>query len=130
LAQSKLTELPHGVSLLAPCSPVALRERYRAAEVFVFPSFFEGFGLVLLEAMACGLPAIATDATAGPDIEVETCGRIVSAGDVDALVEALRWFDQHRDEIPMLGRVARTKAARCTWEHYRCCLAEAVTPFL
>jgi alpha-maltose-1-phosphate synthase len=130
LSQAKLAELPHGVTWLPACSPVVLRERYRAADVFVFPSFFEGFGLVLLEAMACGLPAIASDATAGPDIGLGTCGRVVSAGNVDELVEAFRWFDQHRDDIPMLGRAARTNATGCTWEHYRCCLAEAVAPFL
>jgi len=39
-----------------------------AHDVFVFPSLFEGFGLVLLEAMAMGLPVITTPHTAGPDL--------------------------------------------------------------
>jgi glycosyltransferase involved in cell wall biosynthesis len=130
LAESKRVSLPSGVTYRPPCSPEALRDRYRAADVFVFPSFFEGFGLVLLEAMACGLPAIATEATAGPDVMTETCGRLVPTGNPEALVESLRWFDTHREQLPMLSRAARAQAERCTWENYRRCVTEAVTPFV
>jgi len=52
LAESRRVALPRGVNWRPACSREALRDRYRAADVFVFPSFFEGFGLVLLEAMA------------------------------------------------------------------------------
>lgn len=41
---------------------------YSAAELFVFPSLYEGFGLPLLEAMACGTPAIASDVSAMPEV--------------------------------------------------------------
>src|SRR5262249_6296594 len=81
LAQHKKRLLPRGVVWRPACSPEVLRERYRAADVLVFPSFFEGFGLVLLEAMACGLPSIASDASgADPDLITEACGRLVRAG--------------------------------------------------
>jgi alpha-maltose-1-phosphate synthase len=55
-------------------SSKALRDQYHGADGFVFPSFFEGFGLVLLEAMACGLPAIASTATAATDVLPDTAG--------------------------------------------------------
>jgi glycosyltransferase involved in cell wall biosynthesis len=129
MAESMRRLLPRGVLRRPPCSPAELRERYRAAAVFVFPSFFEGFGLVLLEAMACGLPAIASDATAGPDILTEGCGRVVPAGNIDALVESLRWFSNHRDLLPKLGRASRAAAERCTWESYRRRVDAAVAPF-
>ncbi|MFN8625553.1 MAG: glycosyltransferase family 4 protein [Candidatus Binatia bacterium] len=130
LAERKRVTLPHGVTHRPACSPAALRERYRAADVFVFPSFFEGFGLVLLEAMACGLPAIASEATAGPDIVSADSGRLLPCGDLDALVGSLRWFAQHRDRLPVVSRAARAQAERCTWEDYRRCVNEAVAPFV
>lgn len=130
LAESKRMALPRGVIWSSPASSEALRERYRAADVFVFPSFFEGFGLVLLEAMACGLPAIATEATAGPDILTPACGRVVPTGNLEALVESLRWFDRHRGQLPQLSHAARGQAERCTWDDYRRCVTEAVAPFV
>ena len=41
---------------------------YNAAELFIYPSFYEGFGLPPIEAMACGIPVIASDATSIPEI--------------------------------------------------------------
>jgi glycosyltransferase involved in cell wall biosynthesis len=130
LAQGKLLSLPRGVTIRQPCSPEALRECYRAADVFVFPSFFEGFGLVLLEAMASGLPVIASEATAGPDVMTKDCGQLVPIGNLDALITSLRWFDNKREQLPMLSRAARVQAERCTWQNYRRCVTEAVAPFI
>jgi starch synthase len=130
LADTKRISLPDGVKHQPPCSPEALRDRYRQADVFVFPSFFEGFGLVLLEAMACGLPAIASEATAGPDVMTEGCGRLVPTGNLEALVDNLRWFDMHREQVSAMSLAARAQAERCSWENYRRCVTEAVTPFV
>jgi glycosyltransferase involved in cell wall biosynthesis len=127
LADSKRRSLPPGVKWFPPCSSHALRDRYRESDVFVFPSFAEGFGLVLLEAMACGLPAIASEATIGPEIITADSGFITPAGDLDRLVELLRWFDRHRDELPVMGREARAQAARCTWSNYRSLVIGAVS---
>ena len=112
------------------CSREELRERYRAAEVFVFPSYFEGFGLVLLEAMACGLPAIASEATAGPDVLDAACGAVVQTGNLEALVESLRSIARRRAEVAAMGLAARAQAARCSWDNYRRCVTAAVAPFI
>ncbi len=130
LAARKRAHLPRGVTLWPPCSREALRERYRAADVFLFPSFFEGFGLVLLEAMSSGLPAMATEATAGPDILSETCGRLVPRGDLEALVEGLRWFAGNQGQLPAMARAAREHAELFSWEAYRRSVSGAVAPFL
>jgi glycosyltransferase involved in cell wall biosynthesis len=129
LAEDKRARLPRGVSLLPACSRPELRARYQAADVFVFPTYFEGFGLVLLEAMACGLPAIATQAS-GADRELLAAGqgRRIAAGDLDALVESLRWFARHADEVPAMGRAAVAAARSRTWDRYRAAVSRAVEP--
>jgi len=125
LSDSKRASLPRGVTHVSALSSEGLRDYYRRADVFLFPSFFEGFGLVLLEAMACGLPAIASTATAGTDVLTETSGRLLPVGNLDSLVDALRWFDQNRDRLPAMGRAARKQAEICTWERYRRAVTEA-----
>jgi glycosyltransferase involved in cell wall biosynthesis len=126
LAEERRSTLPRGVKLHPPCAAAELRTQYQNADVFLFPSCFEGFGLVILEAMACGLPVAATEATAGPDVLDDLCGRIISAGDEEALIETLRWFANHRDELPAMKIAARVKAETCTWVNYRRCVSEAV----
>ena len=127
LSNSKRQSLPPGIKWLPSCSWQTLRDRYRESHVFVFPSFAEGFGLVLLEAMACGLPAIASEAGIGPEIITADSGFISPSGDLEQLVELLRWFDRHRDEVPAMGREATAQARQWTWRKYRSVVTEAVS---
>jgi glycosyltransferase involved in cell wall biosynthesis len=126
LADSKLKQLPRGVRVIGPVGAERLREHYRESDVFLFPSFFEGFGLVILEAMACGLPVVATECSAGPDVLDDSCGRLVESGNVEQLVEALKWFGLNRDKVPDMGRAARKRAESFTWAKYRTAVSEAV----
>lgn len=130
LARARVAALPMGVTHRPACSTMELRGRFQGADVFVFPSYFEGFGLVLTEAMACGLPVIASMATAGPDVMTPDSGKLIPTGDLDSLVAAFRWFSDHRDDLPRMRRAARTAAEQWTWSHYRRCVTDAVTPFL
>jgi alpha-maltose-1-phosphate synthase len=130
LSESKKHSLPSRVAYVSACSSEALRDHYRRADVFVSPSFFEGFALVLLEAMACGLPAIASAATGGADLLTEASGRVFPVGNLDTLVDALRWFDQNRSRLPAMSHAARQQAELCTWERYRRAVTEATAGFL
>ena len=107
LADAKRRSLPAGIRHRPACAPAALREFYRAADLLVFPSYYEGFGLVVVEAMSTGLPVLASDATIAPDVVKPDCGRVTPLGDVEALVEGLRWFSTHRDAIAAMGQAAR-----------------------
>ncbi|MFB2773247.1 glycosyltransferase family 4 protein [Pelatocladus sp. BLCC-F211] len=98
----------------------SLNEYYSSANVLVFPSLLEGFGLVLLEAMACGIPIITTTNTAGPDIITDGVeGFIIQIRDVEALKEKLEWCYCHPQELAEMGRAARRKAEQLTWDLYR-----------
>jgi alpha-maltose-1-phosphate synthase len=108
-------------------SHYALNQYYSSASVFVFPSLVEGFGLVLLEAMTCGIPIITTPNTAGPDIITDGVeGFIIPIRDVDALKAKLKWCDQNPDALAEMGKAARKKAEQLTWERYRSCLGMKV----
>lgn len=65
-----------------------LLELYQAADVYIDPSFFEGFGLQVLEAMACGIPVIASNATSLPEV-VGDAGILLNPNDIDAFSFAL-----------------------------------------
>ncbi|PSO68430.1 MAG: glycosyl transferase family 1 [Cyanobacteria bacterium QH_8_48_120] len=104
---------------------------YSAANVFVFPSLVEGFGLVLLEAMACGIPVITTPNTAGPDILTDGVeGFIIPIRDIETLQEKLEWCYCHPQELAEMGRAARQKAEQLNWEMYRQKLAHKVQTLL
>src|SRR5207245_964423 len=61
---------------------------YAGATCFVYPSLFEGFGLPLLEAMACGCPVVSSDRTACPEV-VGAAGLLVDPEDVTAIAAAI-----------------------------------------
>lgn len=107
------------VVLKGTTSHLQMASLLRECDVFVFPSYFEGFGLVLLEAMACGLPVIATDATAAPDVIVDGVeGFVIRAGDQAALQDRMRLFLRDPARAFPMGRTARKTAERFTWTAY------------
>jgi glycosyltransferase involved in cell wall biosynthesis len=101
-----------------PSSEVA--RCYRESNLFVMPSLNEGLAQVLLEAMASGLPVVATDRTGANDcIAHGKEGLILPARDVDALASAILWCYEHREESRAMGKAARARIENeFTLEHY------------
>ncbi len=109
----------------------SLNQYYSSANVLIFPSLVEGFGLVLTEAMACGIPIITTPNTAGPDIITDGVeGFIVPIRDELALQEKLEWCYQNPEALAEMGRAARRKAEQLTWQKYRCKLTQEIRRIL
>lgn len=116
-----IPSLPHGEILAL----------MRASDVLVFPSLFEGFGLVILEAMAQGVPVITTPHTAGPDIITDGVdGFLVPIRDAAAITARLDLLHADRSRLAAMGEAARATAARFTWRAYETALARIVSTHL
>jgi glycosyltransferase involved in cell wall biosynthesis len=87
---------------------------YQDSSIFVLSSRFEGFGMVLIEAMACGLPVVSFDCPAGPDeiITDGVDGLLVPSGDVHALAGKLMTLMADEALRERLGQQARQSARR------------------
>ena len=90
----KMEGLPN-VLLVGEQKPEKVFEYYQTADVYLFPSYTEGFSLSLLEAMACGLPCIATDVGANRDMLEEKGGIIVPVKNVDAIIDAFEKLEDN-----------------------------------
>lgn len=105
----------------------SLSQYYHQASVLILPSLVEGMALVLLEAMACGLPIITTPNAGGPDIITDGVeGFIVPIRDPEALQERLEWCYRHPEALAEMGQAARQRAEQLTWVLYRQRLTQAV----
>ena len=104
---------------------------YNAASVFVYPSHFEGFGLPVLEAMACGTPVVTSDVSSLPEVAGDAA-LLVSPSDTDGLSRAMaRAFDDaalaqslRERGLRRAGQFSWEKTARQTLEIYRAVLTE------
>ena len=97
-------------------------------DILVFPSLFEGFGLVITEAMSQGTPVITTDRTAGPDLIInDENGWIIESGSSEAIISKIEEIYQNPMVIERVGRAAMETARKRTWETYGKELAKAVS---
>jgi glycosyltransferase involved in cell wall biosynthesis len=90
-AQNTFIQFHHLESMITfigkPCK-TALREIYNAADVLLAPSLYEGFGLTILEAMACGTPVITANVSSLPEV-VGDAAILIDPLDVNAIVETI-----------------------------------------
>ncbi|MGP1393921.1 MAG: glycosyltransferase family 4 protein [Inquilinaceae bacterium] len=111
------TGLDTRVDLLGEVDGDAVAALYHRADLFVLPSYMEGYGMVLTEALARGLPIVATTGGAIPDTVPPAAGILVPPGDAGALSEALGSLmdDRHvLDSLALGARAARRHLE--TWD--------------
>lgn len=88
---------------------------YDGARLFAYLSFFEGFGLPPLEAMACGIPVITSNTTSLPEV-VADAGITVAPGDEEAVAAAITRLLNQPEYAALLGKRGRERAALFSWE--------------
>jgi glycosyltransferase involved in cell wall biosynthesis len=91
-------------------SAEAMAKAYQKVDALLFPTRLEGFGLVALEAQACGLPVIATQGSSLPEVvEHEKTGLLCPQDDVSAFVNAARKLADDSDLWQHMGKAARQR---------------------
>ncbi len=87
---------------------------YSGAELFVYPSFYEGFGMPPLEAMACGVPVIVSDSSSLPEVVGDAAVK-VAPGDTDALSKAMELVLSDGEHAARMRERGLRQAQRFTW---------------
>lgn len=105
---------PQGVRWLGRLARPDLVALMQAASWFVYPSLYEGFGLPVAEAMACGVPAIVSDTSSLPEV-VGDSGFRVDPVDVTDLAGLLTALPSGRQEREAASRAARQQSQRFSW---------------
>ena len=96
-----------------------VRPYLQAADVFLFPSLVDGFGLAVLEALACGLPVICSSNAGAQDIVSEGVdGFVIDPRDVGRATELLKELDEDKDRLASMRDAARRKAEQYPWERF------------
>lgn len=95
-----------------------LAQMYRECDVFVFPTLLEGMGLVVLEAMACGLPVIVTANGPGDIVRDGIDGFVVPSRDEEAICDRLERLYRDPELRAEMGRNACARAHEFSWSAY------------
>lgn len=98
-----------------------LFELYHDFDVLVLPTIFEGFALVIVEAMAAGLPVVTTAHSIGPElINEDQNGYIVPIRNIDAIKQSIeKIVNKTENEFQEMSKKARTSALNYSWKMYK-----------
>src|SRR6185436_196728 len=114
-----LSSLPGTVVIKPTVSRDELFNIYSQASLLVLPSLCEGFALVILEAMAHGLPVITTpNSGCGTFVEDGLNGWVVPVQDAETLRQRMSWCLDNPNRLEEMGENSRLKALSWTWDDY------------
>lgn len=112
-------QLKKNIIFYGPASRETLRTLYAQSHLFVLPSVEDGFGMVMGEAMASGLPIICTTNTGAPDVITDGIeGYLVPPQNSAALAEKITWCYKHQDACKSMGQEGKKRICDFTWDVY------------
>lgn len=92
-------------------SPEQARDAYQTADIFLFPSRLEGFGLVVAEALACGTPVVCTRSSSLPELVSDgSTGKLCAVDDIDCMVSAITRLCEDPTRLNACSVAARSDA--------------------
>ncbi|MEM1326460.1 MAG: glycosyltransferase family 4 protein [Bacteroidota bacterium] len=103
-----------------------LVRHYQAADVFVFPSYLDSWAQTVVEAMACGTPAIVTEHTGAKDVVARGGGFVIPPNNLEALKALIIEVVNDKERVKMMGRRAALIAQEYTWNRYHARIQEIV----
>ncbi|MEM7331578.1 MAG: glycosyltransferase family 1 protein [Chloroflexota bacterium] len=115
LAEVEKQNLRERVRFIGFVDDVDLPALYSGASLFVFPSLYEGFGLPLLEAMACGVPVLSSDASSLPEVGQNTAV-YCSPHDLNGWTENMNDLLGDQDRLQHLSQKGKAHVAQFTWQ--------------
>lgn len=120
LPTTLLTPTPEGITFHGSISHADLLQHYEKADALIFPSLYDGFGMVVTEALSRGCPVITTPQVgAASFIQHEVNGLIIPAGNSQAIADIISHCVSKRDVLKSMRVPAVRSAARWQWHHYR-----------
>lgn len=119
---------PKGVTFHGSVIRSTLFQAFDDADVLMFPTLSDGFGMVVTEAFARGLPVITTDQAGASDlVRHQNNGLLIPAGDPVAIAQSISWCLEHREALAGMRTAALETARSWQWSDYRSTLIDAVT---
>lgn len=107
----------------------SLAALYRDTDIFILPTLYDSWGLVVTEAMASGTPVIVTEHCGAKELVTPECGWIVQPANAPALAAAIRSAFGQRGRLEEMGRNARTKVEAYEWSTYQRNVADHIMAF-
>jgi len=115
-------DLKGSIQFVGEIAEADLPALYSGAELFVFPSLVEGFGLPILEAMACGVSTVTSNTSAMPEVAGDAAV-FINPFNVDSLAEAIYRVLNDKDHRATLKHKGFERAKQFTWKR---CAAETL----
>lgn len=113
------------ISLVGSLPYEELASYYLNSDLFVFPSLYEGFGLVILEAMSYGLPVLSSDVGIAADLLKDgQAGEIIDCKNINLLAEKILYYYENRDSLKEMSQKTQDKIKLYSWGKYRQELSE------
>jgi glycosyltransferase involved in cell wall biosynthesis len=121
--------LEQNVTILTGLNDRELATLYRAAIALVLPSHYEGFGLPIVEAMACGCPVIGSNCTSIPEV-LGGAGELFDPSEPEALADKMRALLGNPDLRAQLRQKGLVRATEFTWDRVASKVRESIAPHM